>query len=135
MQRVLERIANSSDDPYERWIIAMAKVVAEDEHSASKRDEVLAIRREIYDGRLTRPLGSAGGRGFKWTGKPGCVAAVTGAVRKANDTRGSRWGRVSICGMRIARNRGHRPEAARVVFAALSDCEWVRSEPSPSPSD
>jgi hypothetical protein len=46
----------------------------------STRNRLFAILREVYDGRLTRHLGTRGGRPFEWSGKASFAGAVTDAI-------------------------------------------------------
>jgi len=48
--------------------------------AAETRDAVFGFMREVFDGSVTRALGTEGGRVFKWAGKVGVIAAVTGAI-------------------------------------------------------
>ena len=46
----------------------------------STRSRVFALMRELFDGELTRQLGTEGGQRFRWRGKIGVLGAVTEAV-------------------------------------------------------
>ena len=48
--------------------------------NAETRAETLAAMREIYDGRWTRHLGSAGGKSLTWKGKVAIVFAATEVI-------------------------------------------------------
>ncbi|MDA8313867.1 MAG: hypothetical protein M0010_01615 [Actinomycetota bacterium] len=59
---------------------------------ASTRGEVLAIFRELFDGRFERAVGSGGGRVLKWRGRAGCIACATEAVDTVDMASfGERW--------------------------------------------
>lgn len=59
---------------------------------ASTRNEVLAILREVYDGRLDRAVGTGGGAVLKWRGHVGCIACTTQAVDQMSMAAfGERW--------------------------------------------
>lgn len=56
--------------------------------------KILAVLREIYDGRWTRPIGSDGGKSMNWEGKIGVFAKVTSVIdqnHEANGALGERW--------------------------------------------
>ncbi len=46
----------------------------------SMRPRIFALMRELFDGELTRQLGTEGGQRFRWRGKIGLLGAVTEAV-------------------------------------------------------
>jgi hypothetical protein len=46
----------------------------------STRPRIFALLRELFDGELTRQLGTEGGQRFRWRGKIGLLGAVTEAV-------------------------------------------------------
>ncbi len=59
---------------------------------ASTRNEVLAIFRELFDGRVERAVGTGGGRILKWSGHAGCIACATEAVDTVDMANfGERW--------------------------------------------
>lgn len=58
-----------------------------------QRDEVIAILRQIYDGRVVRQYGMDGGRVLEWEGKCGALGAVTAAIddNVLSGDLGERW--------------------------------------------
>jgi hypothetical protein len=64
---------------------------------ATTRNEVLAIFRELYDGRVERAVGSGGGRVLKWRGHAGCIACATEAIDSVDMANfGERWVRFRL---------------------------------------
>ena len=105
------------------------------EHS-SNRNEVLAIMREIFDGRVDRGVGSGGGRRLKWRGHAGCIACATAAVDTVDMANfGERWVRYRVPASgdedrfltgivaldNLGRQREQREERVKVVSAFFSE--------------
>ncbi|MGH8995138.1 MAG: hypothetical protein ACRDYB_03745 [Acidimicrobiales bacterium] len=104
---------------------------------ASTRNEVLAIFREVFDGRVERAVGSGGGRTLKWRGHAGCIACATEAIDTIDMANfGERWVRYRLptssdedrllTGIVAVDNVGHqreqrarRTEAVTAFFADL----------------
>lgn len=64
---------------------------------ASTRNEVLAIFREMFDGKVDRAVGSRGGQVLKWRGHAGCIACGTEAVDTLDMAAfGERWVRYRL---------------------------------------
>lgn len=58
------------------------------------RDKVLAVLREAYDGRWTRPVGTDGGKELHWEGRLAAFAKVTSSIDQygtVNASLGERW--------------------------------------------
>ena len=101
------------------------------------RAELLAALREIYDGSLTRYVGSDGGRCLHWAGKVGIVGCTTPAIDHAHavmQTLGERFvlyrmpeeGRGKRAQMALGRGkdeatmRAHIADAVTGLFASIS---------------
>lgn len=63
----------------EGLLVAKDFTTALQEHGSTK-NRTFAVLREVFDGRFTRTLGTAGGRVFSWEGKLGFLGAVTEAI-------------------------------------------------------
>jgi hypothetical protein len=112
---------------------------------ATTRNEVLAILREVYDGRVDRALGSGGGQRITWRGHAGCIACSTEAVDTVDLAAfGERWMRYRLSplgdddrflsGLSVFENQGlqrdRRDERARVVSRFFSSLEIPDRPPS-----
>lgn len=104
---------------------------------ASTRGEVLAIFRELFDGRFERAVGTGGGRMLKWRGRAGCIACATEAIDTVDMANfGERWVRYRLpasspdnrflTGLVALESLGHEPEhrsrrrrAVTAFFAGL----------------
>ena len=105
------------------------------------QQEVLAILREVYDGRYTRHVGTDGGRTMTWNGKAGLIFASTEAFDTHHAVISAMGDRFLLCrvapvegqferaldhaGEATERMRRELPEAVERLFAV-----W-RSEPRP----
>jgi len=106
---------------------------------ASTRNRMFALLREVFDGKLTRYLGTGGGQSFAWIGRVGFLGAVTEAIDSPNIDLGLLGERFvyyripkdtpedDLMACRVAdRNAGRQPEirrgrseAVRNLFAGL----------------
>ncbi|MHB1582502.1 MAG: helix-turn-helix domain-containing protein [Acidimicrobiales bacterium] len=76
----------------ERFVLVIKDFTTICSEQASTRSEVLAIFRELFDGRVERAVGSGGGRVLKWRGHAGCIACSTEAVDGVDMANfGERW--------------------------------------------
>jgi len=75
---VLEQIARS---PHRYGLLLFKDFTTTLSTAAESRGEILALLREVFDGRVSRSLGTKGGRIFKWRNcKAGALAACTGVI-------------------------------------------------------
>lgn len=117
---------------------------------ASTRTEVLAIMREIFDGRVERAVGSGGGRRLKWRGHAGCIACATETVDSVDMANfGERWVRYRLpessddnrflTGLVALENLGwqreQREARVKVVSAFFSDLALPERLPARSTDD
>lgn len=76
----------------ERFVLVIKDFTTICSEHASTRNEVLAIFRELFDGRVERAVGTGGGRILKWQGHAGCIACSTEAVDTVDMANfGERW--------------------------------------------
>jgi hypothetical protein len=76
----------------ERFLLVVKDFTTICSEHASTRNEVLAIFRELFDGRVERAVGTGGGRVLKWRGHAGCIACATEAVDTVDMANfGERW--------------------------------------------
>ncbi len=119
----------------ERFLLVIKDFTTIVAEHASTRAEVLAIMREIFDGRVERAVGSGGGRRLKWRGHAGCIACATEAVDTVEMANfGERWVRYRLpesgdddrllTGVVALENLGHqreqREERVKVVSSFFS---------------
>ena len=75
-----------------RFVLVIKDFTTISSEHANTRNEVLAIFRELFDGRVERAVGSGGGRVLKWRGHAGCIACATEAVDTVDMANfGERW--------------------------------------------
>lgn len=76
----------------DRFVLVIKDFTTLCSEHATTRNEVLAIFRELFDGRVERAVGTGGGRVLKWRGHAGCVACSTEAVDTVDMANfGERW--------------------------------------------
>ncbi len=81
----------------ERFLLVIKDFTTIASEHASTRTEVLAILREVFDGRVERAVGTGGGRRLKWRGHAGCIACATEAVDTVDMANfGERWVRYRL---------------------------------------
>ena len=129
----------------ERFLLVVKDFTTIVSEHASTRTEVLAIMREIFDGRVERAVGSGGGRRLKWRGHAGCIACATEAVDTVDMANfGERWVRYRlpasgdddrfVTGLvalgNLGRQREQREERVRVVSAFFSDLALPEHPPA-----
>jgi len=117
---------------------------------ASTRNEVLAIFRELFDGRVERAVGTGGGRVLKWRGHAGCIACATEAVDTVDMANfGERWVRYRLpesseddrflMGMvaldNLGRQRAQRAQRQRVVTDFFLDVVLPEAPPKLPPDE
>jgi DNA-binding transcriptional ArsR family regulator len=117
---------------------------------ASTRNEVFGIMREVHDGKVSRALGSAGGKVVKWRGHAGCIACVTDAIDSFDMAAfGERWLRYRmaqlgpddrfLAGLSAFNNRAHqrdnRETRRRVVESFLTGLELPAEPPTLSDAE
>ena len=79
-------------DAGERFVLVVKDFTTICSEHASTRNEVLAIFRELFDGKVKRAVGTGGGRVLSWRGRAGCIACATDAVDAVDmATFGERW--------------------------------------------
>jgi hypothetical protein len=110
---------------------------------ASTRNRMFALLREVFDGKITRHLGTGGGRSFAWRGHVGFLGAVTEAIDSPNIDLGLLGERfvyyripkdtpdddLMACRM-VDRNAGRQPEVRRARAGAV--CDLFASLPFPN---
>jgi hypothetical protein len=94
---------------------------------------LIAALREIYDGRWSRVLGTAGGRRFGWTGKVGLVGAVTETIERHTAVIGSMGERFVLYRMPELDEQG-RLQQGRASSANTGRREVMRAELSQAAS-
>lgn len=81
----------------ERFLLVVKDFTTVASEHASTRNEVLAIFREIFDGKVERAVGSGGGKRIKWRGHAGAIACATEAVDAVDMANfGERWVRFRL---------------------------------------
>ncbi len=81
----------------ERFLFVIKDFTTIASEHASTRTEVLAIMREVFDGRVDRAVGTGGGRRLTWRGHAGCIACATEAVDTVDMANfGERWVRYRL---------------------------------------
>lgn len=88
------------------------------------RNQALAILREAFDGRVTRILGTDGGKEILWEGKLGVIAAVTQKIDSCHSVIGSMGERFLMFRMRTDIDSSL--EQARKAFLRTRDSNLVR---------
>lgn len=80
-----------------RFVLVIKDFTTLASEHATTRNEVLAIFRELFDGRVERAVGTGGGRVLKWRGHAGCIACATEAVDVVDMANfGERWVRYRL---------------------------------------
>jgi len=116
----------------ERFLLVMKEFTTIASLQASTRNEVLAIFREIFDGRVERAVGSGGGRRLKWRGHAGCIACATETIDTVDMANfGERWLRYRLpehdendrllAGFAAMENVGHQPEQRARRLSAVTE--------------
>ncbi len=129
----------------ERFVLVIKDFTTICSEHASTRNEVLAIFRELFDGRFERAVGSGGGRVLKWRGRAGCIACATEAVDTVDMANfGERWVRYRLpassedarfmTGLVALENLGHEAEGRlrrrRVVTDFFAGLDLPERPPS-----
>ncbi|MDA8360368.1 MAG: hypothetical protein M0Z95_29640 [Actinomycetota bacterium] len=117
---------------------------------ASTRNEVLAIFREMFDGKVERAVGSRGGQVLKWRGHVGAIACGTEAIDTVDMAAfGERWVRYRLppssdedrllMGHTASKNVGYqqrqRLERMQVVTRFFADLSLPSAPPQVSQQD